>query len=162
MVGFQAVAPPPTMDQLIAQWQAQMKGHGPPTEAGPAKPKQPQALTDSQKTMVTTTDPGDAAKNNEVDIERISKFGMALQTHFFRAIWAFKQKFTQTWRPAPNYPPRGSVLVSGLVELDSPNAWLVFDVKAAWDPKTKTYDATSMQLKLKRMQLKKQGPLGGA
>jgi len=48
------------------------------------------------------------------------------------------------------------------VELDSPKAWLVFDVKAAWDPKTRSYDARSMHLKLRRMQLKKQGPVGGA
>jgi hypothetical protein len=87
---------------------------------------------------------------------------MAFHAHFFRAIMAFKVKMAQTWRPAPNYPPRGSILVSGLVELDSPKAWLVFDVKAAWDPKTRSYDARSMLLQLRRMQLKKQGPAGGA
>jgi hypothetical protein len=85
---------------------------------------------------------------------------MAFHAHFFRAIMAFKVKMVQTWRPTQNYPPRGSILVSGLVELDSPKAWLVFDVKAAWDPKTRSFDARSMHLQLRRMQLKKQGPAG--
>jgi hypothetical protein len=85
----------------------------------------------------------------------------ALKLHLLQAYMAFKTKFAQTWRPAPNYPPRGSILVSGLIELDSPKAWLVMDVKAAWDPKTKTYDARSMQVVIRRFQMKRQAPLGG-
>jgi hypothetical protein len=84
-----------------------------------------------------------------------------LQVHLYFALMAFKQKFSQTWRPAPCYPPRGSIIVSGLIELDSPKAWLVMDVKAAWDPKTKEYDARSMQVVMRRFQMKKQAPLGG-
>jgi hypothetical protein len=88
--------------------------------------------------------------------------GLPLQGHFTKAMTAFKMKLQQTWKPARNYPPRGSILVTGFVEVDSPKAWLVFDVKAAWDPKTKKYDSRSMSLSLRRMQMKKQGPLGGA
>jgi hypothetical protein len=84
-----------------------------------------------------------------------------IQVHLALALMAFKQKFAQTWRPAPSYPPRGSILVSGLIELDSPKAWLVMDVKAAWDPKTKEYDTRSMMVVLRRFQMKKQAPLGG-
>ncbi|TAQ90106.1 hypothetical protein B7494_g1516, partial [Chlorociboria aeruginascens] len=68
----------------------------------------------------------------------------ALQAHFHKAVTAFKAKLQQTWKPASSYPPRGCVMVSGLVELDAPRAWLVFDVKAAWDPKIKSYDYRSM------------------
>lgn len=84
-----------------------------------------------------------------------------IKIHLMTALMAFRQKFAQTWRPAPSYPPRGSILVSGLIELDSPKAWLVMDVKAAWDPKTKEYDARSMQVVMRRFQMKKQAPLGG-
>lgn len=86
---------------------------------------------------------------------------IGLKLHALRAYVAFKQKFAQTWRPAPNYPPRGSILVSGLVELEAPLAWIVVDVKAAWDPKTKSYDSRSMQMMLRRLQMKRQGPIGG-
>jgi hypothetical protein len=85
----------------------------------------------------------------------------ALKLHLQRAFMAFRTKFAQTWRPAPNYPPRGSILVSGLIELDSPKAWLVIDVRAAWDPKTKQYDPRSMHLAMRRLQMKRQAPLGG-
>lgn len=81
--------------------------------------------------------------------------------HVLNAVMAARTKFAQTWRAAPYYPPRGSIIVSGLIELDAPRAWLVVDVKAAWDPKTKTFDMKSMQLVLRRLQMKKQAPLGG-
>lgn len=84
----------------------------------------------------------------------------SLKLHLQKAYMAFKMKFAQTWRPAPNYPPRGSIIVSGLIELDSPKAWIVVDVKAAWDPKTKQYDARSMQVVMRRLQMKTQAPVG--
>jgi len=101
------------------------------------------------------------ARQAELETEirnRVRDFKVA---HFFRPLVAFKNKFTQTWRPAPNYPPRGSVILSGLVEIDSPKAWIVIDVKAAYDPKTKTFDSRCMSLALRRLQMKKQGPPGG-
>jgi hypothetical protein len=168
-LGFQGIAPPPTMEQLIAHHQAIAKQNGIPNPSGPPPaPKQPQpTIGDSQKTMVPTTADGKdsvTGKNsaNAGDPgEQFEAIRLALRGHFFRGIMAFKQKFSQTWRPYPTYPPRGSISVSGLVELDSPKAWLVFDVRSAWDPKTKQFDPTSMQLKLRRMQMKQQAPLGG-
>jgi hypothetical protein len=85
----------------------------------------------------------------------------SLRMHMLRAYMAFKTKLQQTWKPAPSYPPRGSIVVSGLVEFDSPHAWLVVDVKAAWDPKTKEYDPRSMLLVLRRFQMKRQEPGNG-
>lgn len=84
-----------------------------------------------------------------------------MQFHTGSALMAFKTTFLQTWKSARTYPPRGSIIVSGLVELDAPRAWLVVDIKAAWDPKTKSFDRKSMNLSIRRMQMKKQAPLGG-
>lgn len=84
----------------------------------------------------------------------------SMKLHLRKAYLAFRMKFAQTWRPAPNYPPRGSIVVSGLIELDSPKAWLLVDVKAAWDPKTKQYDPRSMHVVMRRLQMKRQAPLG--
>ena len=170
MLGFVNVPPPPSMDQILAQHMAQMaqfKNGGMPTEAGPrqTKPQKQQTITDSQKTMVTTTSapekPNVTRKEDELDMEVITKFGHQLQGHFFRPLIAFKQKFTQTWRPPIMNPPRGFISVSGLVELESPKAYLVFDVFGAWDPKTKSYHSKTLQVKLRRAQLKKQSALGG-
>ncbi|KAM3086108.1 hypothetical protein ACMFMG_000248 [Clarireedia jacksonii] len=80
--------------------------------------------------------------------------------HFVRAIMAFKIKMGEKWRPAPSYAPRGSIIVQGFVEMDAPRAWIVCDVQAAWDPKTKAFDPRSLFIKLRRVQMKKQIPLG--
>lgn len=164
MLGIRTSPPPPSLEQILAKHQQLIKGPS-PTKDGPTK--QPQALGDATK-AITNTNPPDPEKSSlmgkgseELEVGPGTRTAMAFHAHFFRAIMAFKLKLQQTWKPAPNYPPRGSILVSGLVELDSPKAWLVFDVKAAWDPKTKSYDARSMNLQLRRMQMKKQGPLGG-
>ena len=164
MLGIQTGPPPLTMEQILAKHQQLIKGPS-PTKDGPTK--QPQGLGDATK-AITHPSPPTPEKSSltekgseEFEVGTGTRAAMALHAHFFRAIMAFKIKFQQTWKPAPDYPPRGSVIVSGLVELDSPRAWLVFDVKAAWSPETKLYDARSMQLQLRRMQMKKQGPLGG-
>lgn len=160
ILGIRSSPPPPSLEQMLARHQQLMKGPQIPSKDGP--PQLPQPAGDAAK-AITATSPEKSTltgkKENEMEV---SATAMAFHGHFFRAIMAFKAKMAQTWRPAPNYPPRGSILVSGLVELDSPKAWLVFDVKAAWDPKTRSYDARSMHLQLRRMQLKKQGPAGGA
>ena len=153
--------PPPPLEQIIARHQQLIKG-----QAGKdGQPVAPQSIDDATKAVTTTSTPekSSLAGKDPKDVEGdVTKALLGLHAHFFRAIMAFKTKLAQTWRPAPNYPPRGSILVSGFVELDSPKAWLVFDVKAAWDPKAAEFDARSMHLQLRRMQLKKQGPAGGA
>ena len=161
MLGIRSSSPPPSLEQMMARHQQLMKGPQIPSKDGPPTLAQPNGDATKAITAATTPEKSTVTGKKENETE-ISAAAMAFHGHFFRAILAFKAKMAQTWRPAPNYPPRGSILVSGLVELDSPKAWLVFDVKAAWDPKTRSYDARSMHLKLRRMQLKKQGPVGGA
>ena len=158
--GFKSTNPPPSTEQIVAKHQALFKNPQLPTKDGPPAAQPPVIGNGSQ----TITNPPGRDKSpvtgqnpDEVDV---GSAGMALHAHFFRPIMAFKAKLAQTWRPAPDFPPRGSILVSGLVELDTAKAWLVFDVKAAWDPKTREYDPRSMHIKLRRMQLKKQGPIG--
>ena len=159
ILGIKSSPPPPSLEQLLARHQQLMKGPQIPSKDGPPELAQPPSDGTKAITAPTTSEKSTVTGKKENETE-ISATAMALQGHILRATMAFKAKMAQTWRPAPNYPPRGSILVSGLVELDSPKAWLVFDVKAAWDPKTRSYDARSMHIALRRMQLKKQGPVG--
>ena len=163
MLGIRSSSPPPSLEQIVARHQQLMKGPQLPSKDGP--PALPQPPGDPKNAITTTTSTEKTSltrrKEDEQQLGPATSAAMVFHAHFLRPIMAFKAKMAQTWRPAPNYPPRGSILVSGLVELDSPKAWLVFDVKAAWDPKTKSYDPRSMHLQLRRMQLKKQGPAGG-
>ncbi|KAK0624562.1 hypothetical protein B0T17DRAFT_616775 [Bombardia bombarda] len=72
---------------------------------------------------------------------------------------AFFKKLKETYKPIRLDPPRGCVLVSGLVEIDTPKAIVIIDVFAWYDPKRKTYDERSMHMSLRRMQFKRQAPL---
>lgn len=71
------------------------------------------------------------------DIGPQEKFGAAVRRRLIAPLLAFQLTLNQTWRPVAGYPARGSILFSGMVELESPTAYLVFDVSAAWDPKKK-------------------------
>jgi hypothetical protein len=72
---------------------------------------------------------------------------------------AFMMKLAQTWKPTVSLPERGCVMVSGLVELEAPKAYLVFEVVSFWDPKTTQYDGKATVLRLKRVRPKYLAPL---
>ncbi len=72
---------------------------------------------------------------------------------------AFKGTWAKTFRPMRTQPPRGSFLVSGLVELETSRAAVVIDVVAWYDPLTKKYNAKSMYMGIRRVQFKTQSPL---
>jgi hypothetical protein len=108
---------------------------------------------------------GLVAASNRVKIDRPApgnnQPSLAPHSQILHAVMAFSSKLAQTWKPAKSMPPRGSLIVSGFVEIDSPKAWIVVDVIAAWDPKTRQYDSESMRVHFRRLQMKKQAPLGG-
>jgi hypothetical protein len=150
----------------------QTYGFGKPEQPG----KGPQSHTstanravDESKRSDSTQDLGKAStRDPEVSGKSAPKFPNTDSTaapppnmHILNAFVAAQNKLRQLWKKVPNYPPRGSILLAGLVELEAPKAYIVVDVLAAWDPKTRAFDKTSMRLVLRRLQPKKQGPLGG-
>ena len=74
------------------------------------------------------------------------------------AITAFKKNLARTWRPALDYPPRGTFYVSGLVEVVGPKAMAVIDVRASYNPKSSQWE--EMVLGVRRLRKRKQVPLG--
>jgi len=157
-LGLSSSPPPPSLEQIIARHQQLMKNPQAPSPDGP--PAQPSVMGTTPKAIGNGPSEKSAiAGKGDQEIE-INPAAKIVHAHFMRPIMAFRAKLAQTWRPAQNFPPRGSLLVSGLVEIDSPKAWLVFDVHAAYDPKDKEFDPRSMKVELRRFQLKKQGPVG--
>ncbi|KAJ8124918.1 hypothetical protein O1611_g8722 [Lasiodiplodia mahajangana] len=71
----------------------------------------------------------------------------------------FKQSLAKKWRAPMSYPPRGSIRVSGLVEIDSPHYALMVDCVGWWDPQTEKYDLRTLTLQLRGVRPKKQSPL---
>jgi hypothetical protein len=72
---------------------------------------------------------------------------------------AFKQKYAQLWRPLHDYPPRGSLSVSGVVELDTPRARITVEAFAWFDPKSQKFDSKSLILRWRSIRPKAQRPL---
>lgn len=71
---------------------------------------------------------------------------------------AFRMTLAQLWRPVVPHPPKGCVIVTGLVELETPRGWVIIDVLAGFDPTTRNYDGESLRLKVRRIQPRQQSP----
>ena len=164
MLGIRSTRSAPSIEQLLQKQQQMMKGSlpnkdGPPAQAEGEATSSSKAMIKISTSAKTRLSEENAEKTSEeTEVGPGTRVAMALHQHFNHAIMTFKSKLMQTWRPAGNYPPRGSILVSGMVELEAPKAYLVFDVRAAWDPQTQEFDLRSMMLQLRRFQWKSQGP----
>lgn len=152
-------AQPPSMDDAPAKkiMIPRMPGAKPSDDSEkPSNPSPAKASpTGKVPSSIPVPDPTVSPKRQQID-----KIGTKLITHFFGGILAFKQKMAEKWKAPVAYAPRGSIIVSGLVELDAPKAWVVMDVFAGWDPKTKAFDPYSMLIRVRRLQPKKQQAMG--
>lgn len=163
--GYEAKSPI-TIEQLITQQQQQRMQKQLPSKDGPVV--EAHSAGDGGRALgkvSTLNRPNSAGKASEAldssDEGSILDITAPISAHFFHAMMAFKVTLAKSWKPVDNWPPRGSILVGGLVELDAPKAWLVFDVRAAWDPQTRQYDPRSMVVSLRRLRPKKQSPISG-
>ncbi|KAB8304170.1 hypothetical protein EYC80_003589 [Monilinia laxa] len=127
------------------------------TKDGP--PQQP--LGDKSKEMGDAASPGKPNLKEDI-LPALANSVKDIHSSFAKPIMAAKVKYvemTKKLRPKQNLHPRGSIKVSGFVEIEAERAFLVFDVIAAWDPKKQDYDAESMSLVLRRVQKKRQHPI---
>lgn len=93
--------------------------------------------------------------------EWLDSLAQAWKNKLDKAAMAFSGTLSKHYKPVKKLPPRGSIIVSGLVEIDAPNAWLVIDVRAAYQPKERVFHPGSMVVKVRRIQPKKQAAQGG-
>lgn len=76
------------------------------------------------------------------------------------AISIFAHTLARTWKPLDiKEAPRGTVIVSGLIEVKGSKARVTVDVNAAYDPKQDKY--VIIKAGIRRLQDKHQRPLGG-
>ncbi|KAI1191763.1 hypothetical protein F5B17DRAFT_380845 [Nemania serpens] len=161
------IQPPPSTNVYLAmeKFQQQLKKQsGRPSSAavspssqdradegsttGPLPPpdKIPAGSTTTPETMGTGAgvDPAPAAPSvKDMPIVRMA------QEHTSGPWDKFKKSFVQKWQRPPAQPPRGSIRVSGLVEITTTDAIIMVDCMGWWDPKTRKYDpyTTSLQLR---------------
>lgn len=113
------------------------------------------------KVGTSTQSPAGAGKSSPGSDEAKKPMALSLASAHMSVhatLQAVKEKYQRWRRPLLNFPPRGSIMVSGLVELEGPKAWLTFDVIGWFNPKTNNYDMNCLHVSLRRVQKKQQSP----
>lgn len=167
-VGLKSPTPPPlTIEDLLAKRHALLQSVKKVTEVD---------KSDTGKGPLATFRTGSAEANDSSAVGRLeSVLGASkeeggkqatwkrtqetLSSQFKTPIQTFKARWFKGMNGSKPHPPRGSVVVSGFVEVESKKSWIVLDVVAFWDPKTRQYDKRSMTVALRRLQAKEVAPL---
>ena len=138
----------------------------PPTNNTPTDPATantpPASSSSGPSAGVGGNNPLPAAPNQATGKQRSARDIYAVkvaQEHTSGPWQAFKQKLSQSWQPLRDYPPRGSISVSGVVEFDTPRSRLTLDVFAWWDPKSGKFDSRSLVIRVRAIRPKTQNPL---
>ncbi|KAI0599064.1 hypothetical protein F4775DRAFT_138241 [Biscogniauxia sp. FL1348] len=131
---------------------------GSPVARSSSSPTPPDALGSGNSIgsvlpTVPTAQPGKPKSAKDIYMVKMT------QEHTSGPWQTFKTKLSQSWQPLKDLPPRGSLNVSGLVELRSSRNLVTIDVIAWWDPKTETFDMKSMFLRIRGVRPKQQSPL---
>ena len=93
--------------------------------------------------------------------QRLHKLGLrGTMQDLGTALHVFQHSLLKTWKMPQVPPERGSIIISGLVELVGSKATCVIDVRAAYHPKENRWVGVSVGMR--RMQAKRQSPKGGS
>lgn len=93
-------------------------------------------------------------------MQRLENLGvLGLVADMTSAMDTFNHSILETWQIPHTPPERGTVIISGLVELVGEKAICVVDVRAAFHPKENRWVAVGVGVR--RLQAKKQVPKGG-
>lgn len=164
-LGLESRPPPPTLAEFLAKHQQLQNRPQIPSASGPALQPVVGAKSIGSASGDSTGKPALGQMRDELEMGIFGfekQHALDLTAYFYRPILAMKQKLMKSWKPAPAFGPKGSFIVSGLVEIETTRLWVVFDVMAFYDPTEKTWDEKSMRLLPRRLQQKKQGPRGRA
>ncbi|OBT77251.1 hypothetical protein VF21_04074 [Pseudogymnoascus sp. 05NY08] len=117
-----------------------------------------------EKALQTQSD-ASAAKNVNQNSSEQPEHRTIRDTHMYKmmvrrtahAVFTFKFTNTANWKQV-KVIPRGSIVITGWVEIETQLDFVTLEVIGVWDPKTKTYDARNCQLGVRRARRKKQSP----
>ena len=154
----------PTIEELLFEQQQHLSKLSPSTKERSTS-KQAQLLGDSQAQKSVALSPENSSLTKKTSTQEelaagpVKKAVSVIVGHFSRGLLEFKTKLRQSWIQTPSFPPGGSILTEGLIELEAQKAWLVLYVRAFWDPKTNRYDLRSLHVRLAHIQPKSLGPV---
>lgn len=119
-----------------------------------------------QKVLQTQSDAASAAKNNgnqnrsgqpEQMTIRDTMLYQSMAKRCTHAIFTFRFTNTANWKQV-KVIPRGSVVITGWVEMETKLNFVIVEVVGVWDPKTKAYDTSNCILGVRKTRRKIQSP----
>ncbi|KAL2270732.1 hypothetical protein VTJ83DRAFT_103 [Remersonia thermophila] len=134
----------------------------------PEQVNDPRSMASSSSTRTASSEPStprDAGgsiadpnrKKQQDDKPWIESVGLSVANS--QAWRRFRETFAQSRRAKLLNPPRGSVAVQGLVELETSRAYLVVEAMTWYDPKTRSLVPESTRMSLKGKKFKVQSPV---
>lgn len=136
---------------------------GPETASSTSMPPPSASSPPSSTTSPEPSGPGPkagGAGSDKAPPRARDVYGVRLMAEHTSGPWqSFKKKFGQSWKPAGNLPPRGSIGVSGMVEVVGPKTILTVEVTAFWDPQENRFDPKTIHMKLKPIRFRHQAPM---
>ncbi|KFY78934.1 hypothetical protein V499_02018 [Pseudogymnoascus sp. VKM F-103] len=106
-----------------------------------------------EKALQTQSNAASAAKNGNQNASDPPEHRTIRDSHMYKmmtkrcshALFTFRFTNTANWKQV-KVIPRGSIVVTGWVEIETQLDFVTLEVIGVWDPKTKTYDARNCQL----------------
>ncbi|KAL1838918.1 hypothetical protein VTJ49DRAFT_2049 [Mycothermus thermophilus] len=133
----------------------------------PEQVNDPRSMASSSSTSTASSEPStprdtsgaiaDPNRKKQDDKPWIESVGLSVANS--QAWRRFRETFAQNRRTKLLNPPRGSLAVQGLVELETSRAYLVVETMTWYDPKTKSLVPESTRMLLKGRKLKVQSPV---
>ncbi|KAL1896044.1 hypothetical protein Cpir12675_002960 [Ceratocystis pirilliformis] len=101
--------------------------------------------------------------SNSTIVEKITRLALGhaiAVTEPMKSTWKqFGLALQRKWSEYKYPPPRGSIMLTGMLEVETPKVWVLVDVTAFWEPKEKEFHGPSMMMSVKGTLLKVQAPL---
>lgn len=147
--------------------QADNFNHSTPQQTQGSANKQPSHI--GEKALQTQSDAVSAPKNNgnqngqngseqpERRTIRDTEVYKMMTKRCSHALFTFRFTNTANWKKV-KVIPRGSIVITGWVEIETQLDFVTLEVIGVWDPKTKAYDTRNCQLGVRRARRKKQSP----
>ncbi|KAH7087070.1 hypothetical protein FB567DRAFT_496750 [Paraphoma chrysanthemicola] len=152
-IGWEETSEPATVQTVVQKAVANAPSPSAPgVQVAPAATSSPSSpATESKPTTETTSSLSSQAKELGFVLPDPKRLTLDLSQ--------FRQDFRKAFKPYPPQPPRGSVVVLGLIDIVGERARLTLNVTAAYDPKQGRY--VSVQASIWNITENTQRPKGG-
>lgn len=163
VLGFSTKPSEPVSGQVLAKAAESMAQRG-QSKKIPPRIQEPGSMSSSTKTPSgPVTDnpnkPIPLSEDSREEDDRIRPQDLypyeSIRQHIQEAWSDLLMSLKRRWHRTPNFPPRGCVLVGGMVRLTTSSGWVLVQCRGWWNPKTKKFEFDNVVLALWMLRAKR-------